>query len=77
MDIASVIGLLLAVGLILGSIATGSAPFTAFIDLPSVLVVIGGSIGAAFICFPLKTILSVPLVAKKVFLNKTENSPRN
>ena len=54
MDIASVIGLLLAVGLILGSIATGSAPFSAFIDIPSVLVVIGGSLGAAFICFPLQ-----------------------
>ncbi len=74
MDIASVIGLLLAIGLILGSIATGSAPFSAFLDLPSVLVVIGGSIGAGFICFPLKSILSIPLVAKKVFLNKTDNA---
>ena len=70
-----VIGLLLAVGLILGSIATGSAPFSAFFDIPSVLVVIGGSIGAAFICFPLKSILSVPMVAKKVFLNKADNVP--
>lgn len=75
MDIASIIGLLLAVGLILGSIATGSAPFSAFIDVPSVLVVIGGSIGASFICFPLKSILSVPMVAKKVFLNRADHIP--
>jgi chemotaxis protein MotA len=75
MDIASVIGLLLAIGLVLGSIATGSAPFTAFMDLPSVLVVIGGSIGAACICFPLRNILTVPIVAKKVFLNKADSIP--
>jgi chemotaxis protein MotA len=71
MDIASLVGLLLAVGLIIGSIVTGSAPFTAFLDLPSVLVVIGGAFGASFICFPLKSILTLPVVAKKVFLNKT------
>lgn len=73
MDIATVIGLLMAVGLILGSIATGSAPFSAFFDVPSVLVVVGGSIGAGFICFPLKSILSIPMVAKKVFLNKADD----
>ena len=41
MDIASLIGLLLAIGLIGASIALGSAPFTAFIDIPSILVVLG------------------------------------
>jgi chemotaxis protein MotA len=75
MDIASVVGLLLAVSLVLGSIATGSAPFTAFMDIPSVLVVLGGSMGAAFICFPLRSILSVPNVTKKVFFNKAESIP--
>ncbi len=73
MDIASVVGLLMAIGLILGSILSGSAPITAFIDVPSALVVIGGSIGAGFICFPLKSVLSVPLVTKKVLLNKADN----
>jgi len=72
MDIASVIGFLLAVGLIIGSIMAGSAPITAFIDIPSFLVVIGGSIGAGLMCFPLKSILGVPGVGKKVFLNKAE-----
>lgn len=75
MDITSIIGLLLAVGLILGSMLTGTAPLTAFIDIPSILVVLGGASGAACICFPLKSILSVPVVVKKVFLNKTESAP--
>ena len=75
MDITSILGVLLAVGLIFGSILTGTAPITAFVDVPSVLVVIGGSVGAACICFPLKNILSAPMVVKKVFLNKLESAP--
>lgn len=73
MDLASVIGLLTAIALIIGSIAAGTAPFTAFIDVPSILVVIGGSMAASMMCFSLKTILSMPMVAKKVFLHKPEN----
>ncbi len=75
MDIASLIGLMLAVALIVGSIAIGSAPFSAFIDIPSVLVVLGGSAGATLICFPLKSLLAAPMVTKKVFLNKTPHVP--
>ncbi len=75
MDISSVVGFIIAVVLIVGSIAMGTAPFTAFIDIPSILVVIGGSLGATLICFPLKNMLSAPMVAKKVFLNKSEHIP--
>ncbi|MGB0595284.1 MAG: motility protein A [Rubripirellula sp.] len=73
MDIASIIGLILAVGLILASIALGNAPFTAFIDIPSILVVIGGAGAAALICFPLGSMLKTPVVALKVLLNKSED----
>ena len=73
MDIASLIGLLAAIGLIVGSIALGSAPFAAFIDMPSSLVVIGGAGAAALICFPLGSMLKSPLVVLKVFFNKSED----
>ena len=69
MDIASLIGLLMASGLIVGSILMGTAPFSAFIDIPSVMVVVGGAFAAAMICFPLKNILQAPVVAIKVFLH--------
>ena len=46
------------------------ASFAGFYNLPSILVVIGGSIAAVFICFPLKSIFGFVGVAKKVFLNK-------
>lgn len=73
MDLASVVGLILALGLILGSIMIGTAPLTAFLDIPSVLVVIGGAMAAAMIAFPLRSILGMPKVAMKVFLNRSED----
>ncbi len=73
MDIASVIGLIAALGLIIGSMLMGTAPLSAYIDLPSGLVVIGGAFAAALICFPLGSILKSPLLALKVVLNKGEN----
>jgi chemotaxis protein MotA len=70
MDLATVIGVTLAIALIIGSIVMGGASFSTFIDIPSLLVVGGGSLGAVLICFPLRTVLLVPGVTKKVFLNR-------
>ena len=76
MDLASVIGLLVACGLIIGSILMGSAPFSAFIDVPSMLVVLGGSMAAGLMSFPLKSMLSAPLVVKNAFFNKSASIPQ-
>lgn len=73
MDIASIVGLILAIGLILASILLGAAPMSAFIDIPSFLVVVGGAVAAALICFPLKSMLQSPIIALKVILNKSED----
>lgn len=73
MDIASLIGLILAIGLIFASIALGNAPMTAFIDIPSLLIVVGGAIGAALICFPINSMLRAPVIALKVLLNRSED----
>jgi hypothetical protein len=45
------------------------------IDVPtaSVMVVVGGSIAAVLICFPLKSFLGLAKVLKNVFFNKQEN----
>ena len=51
MNIASIVGLVLAVDLTITSIMLGEAPFTAFLDLPSMLVVFVGAVAAAMICF--------------------------
>lgn len=73
MDIATLVGLLSALGLIIGSMLMGSAPITAYIDVPSIMVVLGGALAAAMICFPLRSMLGSPKVALKVLLNKNED----
>ena len=76
MDIATVIGFVLAIGLILTAIMIGGGSFASFIDPPSVMVVIGGSIAAAMISFPLKNFLGVFGVTMKVVLYKLDSIPQ-
>lgn len=76
MDIATIFGVLIAICLILGAILLGGGSFVAFIDPPSLMVVIGGSIASAMISFPLKTFLGVFSVTKKVVFYKIDNIPQ-
>jgi len=72
MDIATIIGVLLGSCLILISIMIKS-PLGAFIDPASVLVVVGGSVSAVLICFPLRSFLNTLRVSKHVFFNKQQD----
>jgi chemotaxis protein MotA len=74
MDIASVIGLLVGASLLFIAIliAPGSS-LGAFIDYPSMMVVVGGAISAVLISFPLKNFLGLFRVVKKVFFNRQED----
>ncbi len=73
MDITSLVGFILANALIIGSIMMGKAPFSAFIDIPSFAVVVGGAGAAAMMAFPMKSMLALPMVMKKAFLNKQDD----
>jgi chemotaxis protein MotA len=75
MDIASILGVLIAISLILSAIILGGGTFSAFIDPASLMVVIGGSIAAAMISFPLRNFLGVFRVVMKVFLYKLDSIP--
>ncbi|MGI9456429.1 MAG: motility protein A, partial [Aeoliella sp.] len=72
MDIASVVGVIVAFALIAGAILIGGGTFGAFFDAPSLMVVGGGAIAAALICFPLPNFLGVFGVVMKVFFWKVE-----
>lgn len=71
MDIATVVGIVLGILFIVGSIVT-AGDITLFISIPSVIIVVGGTISAVMINFPLKDFLGVIGVVKKAFLTKTE-----
>jgi chemotaxis protein MotA len=51
MDLATVIGLVISFGLVAAAIITGGTPLI-FIDVPSMLIVFGGTIGATMVTFP-------------------------
>ena len=75
MDIATLAGVLTAIGLIAVSIVLGGGSFGAFFDAPSLMVVVGGAIAATLISFPLKNFLSVFGVGMKVLLYKLDSIP--
>lgn len=77
MDIATIIGVIMGVILLIGSILIApGASLGAFVDYPSVAVVVGGAIAATLISFPLKNFLGVFGVFKTVVFNKTPNVPK-
>lgn len=67
MDIATVIGILAAFGLVLVGMSSGSS-LVAFLDIPSVMIVIGGTLGVVLICFPIKELLGLFGVVRNAFL---------
>jgi len=69
MDIATVLGIVSAVGLVGMSIMTGGG-LMMFFSLPSILIVVGGTIGASLVNFPLKEMLGVVGVVKNAFLQR-------
>lgn len=74
MDIASVIGLVAGLVLLLGSILLANgASFGAFLDGPSFAMVVGGSLAAVLISMPLRNVLNLGRVCRRVFFNRHED----
>jgi len=72
-DIATLVGLIAAFGLMLLAILQGGG-LGMFIDVASILIVFGGTAGVALVNFPLSDVLSAVNVAKKAFLFKETNT---
>ena len=71
MDFATIFGVLVGVALIGGAIlmqasASGTNPLV-FVDLQSIMIVMGGTLAATAISFPLKEVLRMMAVMKAVF----------
>jgi len=69
MDIATVIGLVVGSILVLAAVILGGSP-AIFFNVPSVLLVIGGTVATAFIRFGIKDVLNSMAVAAKTFSSK-------
>jgi len=71
MDIATVIGLIGGTVLVVVSILIGGS-FSIFINLPGLLIVIGGTIATCFIKFTMEDIINSIRVAMKAFMVKID-----
>jgi chemotaxis protein MotA len=67
MDIATVIGLFLGVALLAGSVLAGGGGLEAFINFPAMMIVVGGSLSAVLVSFPMSTVLGMFGVIGKCF----------
>ncbi|MCP4720010.1 MAG: motility protein A, partial [Desulfobacteraceae bacterium] len=71
MDISSIIGVVAGMGFVAGTILIGSS-LMMFINIPSVLIVIGGTISATMIGYPLSDFLGMFKTGIKIFIFKIE-----
>ena len=71
MDLATILGIVSAFGLVIIAIVMGGG-LMLFINIPSLMIVIGGTLGATMINYPLKDVLGAISVVKNAFF--TSNS---
>ena len=64
MDIATVLGSLISFGLVLSAMLT-SGSLLIFVDVPSLLIVLGGTVGCCLTNYPLKQMIRIIGVIKK------------
>ncbi|MDJ0870815.1 MAG: flagellar motor protein PomA [Gammaproteobacteria bacterium] len=72
MDLATLLGLISGIGVIVGAIAVGGS-LMLFVNPPSVIIVLGGTVAATLIKFPLGTFLNAFKVAMRAFRSKADD----
>ncbi|MCB2009090.1 MAG: MotA/TolQ/ExbB proton channel family protein [Geminicoccaceae bacterium] len=75
LDPAAILGLLAAAGMLLAAIFLGGRP-AAFIDLPSVLIVIGGTLALTAASFPARDLSHAPSTIARALSPRGSGSPK-
>jgi len=70
MDIATIAGVISAFGLVVIAIFMGGG-LNIFVNVPALMIVVGGTMGVTMICYPLKDVLGVFKVVQKTIFSKT------
>jgi len=74
MDLGTIIGSLLGVGLVSFAIVSGAKQnWTSFVDPNSAMIVVGGAIAAVMMCSPLANFLKTAAYMKKAIFHKEES----
>ncbi len=69
MDIATLIGIVTAFGLVMFAIGSG---LPSFIDPPSIMIVVGGTFGVILIAYPLGNVIGLIGIILKTFMYKVD-----
>ena len=72
MDIASLTGIVCGLGLIISAILMGG-DFSLFVNIPGIMIVVGGTLSATLLTFPLNDVMSAFKAAVFVFSSKQDN----
>lgn len=67
MDIATLGGLIGGIGVLVFAIIAGGVSFMSYVDIPSVLIVLFGTLAATMIAYPMSTIKDLPKLMGKTF----------
>jgi len=73
MDLATIIGFVLAWGAFFGSVLMEGGDLSSMINPSAMLLVFGGTIGASMMSFPLSAITGIPKVVKHAFVAKHQD----
>ncbi|WP_018125306.1 motility protein A [Desulfovibrio oxyclinae] len=66
MDIATLLGLIIGLGLVVGAIVIGGA-VDVFLNVPGMMIVVGGTLASIMVAFPFEEVLQAVKAAFKVF----------
>jgi chemotaxis protein MotA len=72
MDLATLVGMLGAIGIVLAAILTGGSALV-FVNIPSILIVLGGTVMVVMIKFSMGQFFGAFKVAMGAFFNKTDD----
>lgn len=73
MDISTILGILIGFGFVGSAMALGGG-FLWFVNIPSIMIVLGGTIGAVLINYPMADVVGMITVAKNVLFQKEQKT---
>jgi chemotaxis protein MotA len=71
MDLATLFGLILAWGALMGSLLMEGGEVQSLVNLPAALLVFGGTMGASIMSFRMNQIMGLPGILRKAFTERT------
>lgn len=73
MDLATLLGMVLSFGFLSVAIISDSS-FSLFVNIPSIMIVFGGTFGATLTHYPLGTVLSISKVIRKTLIGRSPST---